>query len=250
MPATFAMAPEPGKKVFVVSHERSGTHFLMNTLAHNFNYVARPWWNLDLELGLNFHAPQVLLEYFKKAHDLPIRNILKSHHSAAFFEDIIDYLIEQFHIIYIYRDPRNVMESFCKHINTLQWDEGPKSATVSEFIRCTPRGGILRYQKDQETNILTRWSTHVDGWLNLAGKKSGSIKIIRYEDLDTEFEKTVRDIGDFICKTATMIKRPDRNVNVIGASMSKPPSCHAMLTQADEEFILEQIGVTLGRLGY
>ncbi len=36
-----------GKKGMVVSHERSGTHFLMNTLALNFGYIAKPWINFD-----------------------------------------------------------------------------------------------------------------------------------------------------------------------------------------------------------
>ena len=36
-------------KVMVVSHERSGTHFLMNTIALNFDYISAPWINLDWE---------------------------------------------------------------------------------------------------------------------------------------------------------------------------------------------------------
>ena len=41
-------------KVLVVSHERSGTHFMMNSLAANFGYVANPFMNLDSSLGVNF----------------------------------------------------------------------------------------------------------------------------------------------------------------------------------------------------
>ena len=35
-------------KVLVVSHERSGTHFVMNSLALNLDYVSSPWINLAL----------------------------------------------------------------------------------------------------------------------------------------------------------------------------------------------------------
>jgi hypothetical protein len=34
--------PAGTRKIIVASHERSGTHFLMNTLADNFGYVSEP----------------------------------------------------------------------------------------------------------------------------------------------------------------------------------------------------------------
>ena len=95
-----------GKKAAVISHERSGTHFLMNTLALNFGYLAKPWWNFDFELGLNFHSFDNLYEYLKQVHDRPVINVLKSHHHMDFFQEFIDYVTSQFHIFYIYRDPR------------------------------------------------------------------------------------------------------------------------------------------------
>ena len=170
----------------------------MNTLALNFNYVAWPWWNLDADLGINLGTPQSILAYLQQAHDIPISNILKSHHAAPFFGGIFDYLLEQFNILYICRDPRNVMVSFWEHLNELEWNAGPKTGTVGEFIRCAPDGDLLRYQKTRENNMLTRWSTHVNGWFDLSRAVNNRIKIIRYEDLDSDFEATVRDIGAFL----------------------------------------------------
>ena len=43
------LAPEDVKKAMIVSHERSGTHFLMNTLDKNFPYISQPWINFDFE---------------------------------------------------------------------------------------------------------------------------------------------------------------------------------------------------------
>ena len=58
---------QPAKKnCIIVSHERSGTHFLMNTLALNFGYISEPWINLDFETGMNFHAPGALLAFFQE----------------------------------------------------------------------------------------------------------------------------------------------------------------------------------------
>src|SRR5438132_1444947 len=100
------------KKAWVFSHERSGTHFLMNTLAANFGYIARPWFNFDYELGINFHAPAAIMKVFQPMHDKPVLNIVKSHHGYGFMAESIHYLLEQFHIFYIYRDPRDVMLSY------------------------------------------------------------------------------------------------------------------------------------------
>ena len=60
------------KKAAVIGHERSGTHFLMNTLAYNFGYISAPWFNFDFELGINFHAPQAILNILKQMHDKPV----------------------------------------------------------------------------------------------------------------------------------------------------------------------------------
>ena len=36
------------KSIFVCSHERSGAHFLMNSIAANSNYDVNPYLNFDL----------------------------------------------------------------------------------------------------------------------------------------------------------------------------------------------------------
>jgi len=106
----------PQKKVAVISHERSGTHFLMNTIAKNYPYLSLPWWNFDNELGINFHSPTAILNYIKQAHDKSILNILKSHHPIGFFQEIMAYLEEQFHIFYVYRNPFHTLRSNWKLI--------------------------------------------------------------------------------------------------------------------------------------
>lgn len=142
------------KKIAVISHERSGTHFLMNAIATNFGYISNPWWNFDFDQPINFHAPQAIQQYLQQAHDYSVLNILKSHHPVAFFNEIIDYLADQFHIFYIYRDPRDVLVSNWKLIRSFNWDEGPKTETAGDFIRAEPSGAMLRYQKKQERNML------------------------------------------------------------------------------------------------
>ena len=61
------------KKVIVISHERSGTHFLMDTIALNFGYVgdfdergAARWIDLDGR-GINFADPVEMRGFLRQS---------------------------------------------------------------------------------------------------------------------------------------------------------------------------------------
>ena len=57
------------KSIIVSSHERSGTHFLMNSVAINSNYTVNPYLNFDLmPLGdtVNFFSPQNVGNFINK----------------------------------------------------------------------------------------------------------------------------------------------------------------------------------------
>ena len=241
-------ASHPIKKAMVVSHERSGTHFLMNTLDNNFQYISRPWINFDFELGINFHSAKTILNFFHKLHDKPILNIVKSHHHFYFFDKIIPYLSKQFHIFYIFRDPRDTMVSFFKLINHFQWDEGPKTATVGDFIRAQPRGGIMRYQKEQSPDMLSRWQDHVEAWYNYA-QKNDSIHLVKYRDLNLKFEDTVQKIGKIIDQKVEKIKRPGLKENVIHKGKGHVGGYNKYLSEDDNQYVLDQVGSTLEKLG-
>src|SRR6187200_2098494 len=101
----------PRPKIAVVSHERSGTHFLMNSIAKCYGYLAAPWINFDYELGLNFYHPATIGAFFGQFRDYYPANIVKAHHSFAFFEGAFDEIVSDFHIFYVSRDPRDVMVS-------------------------------------------------------------------------------------------------------------------------------------------
>lgn len=242
------------KKVAVISHERSGTHFLMNTLAMNFNYIADPWWNLDFEQGLNFHAPKSLLDYFKQVHNKPVLNILKSHHPVEFFQDIMTYLKDQYFLFYIYRDPRDTMLSNWKlisHAHTQLWDEGPRTDSIGEFLRAAPCSAMLRYQKQQEETVLHRWQHHVEGWLNLReNSDDGFIMTLSYEDLNLDFNNTVKKIGSFLGRSVAGPKRPGRHDNVIKPGQGKVHSYKEAFNPSDSEFVKNIVGTTMEHLGY
>ena len=246
-----SIGPESkARKVAVFSHERSGTHFLMNTLAQNFGYISDPWWNLDYEEGLNFHAPGYLLHYFLQVHDQPISNILKSHHAAGFFFDIIDYLADQFRLFYIVRDPRDTMTSYRKFVRENPYDEGPEAATAGEFARATPRGAMLRYQKEQASSVLHRWQRHVEGWLDLADDVGPErLQVVRYEDLNREFEGTLATIAAFLDQPLDEPTRPAADRSVIGKGPGSSGGYREHMSGDDLQFFRDTVGETMLRLG-
>lgn len=245
-----SLSPILQKKIAVISHERSGTHFLMNTLALNFGYLSQPWWNFDYDIPINFHSFETIKYYFNLFHNKPVLNILKSHHPFSFFTDFSEYFADQFKLLYIYRDPYDVMVSFMRLLFSFSWDEGPKTQKISEFIRCAPSSGILRYQKKQEPTMLHRWQTHVESWLHYS-EKNPSLFVVKYEDLNLDFEKTVRKLGEFLGKEVTdPIKKPEVNQNVIGFGTGKIGAYRNLYTDDDNQFVIDIVGDTMKRLGY
>ena len=239
------------KKACVISHERSGTHFLMNTLALNFGYTVEPWWNLDYETGLNFYSHRSIEKHLRKAHDRAIPNILKTHHSVDFLSDVLTYLTEQFHVFYIYRDPRDVMCSYWRMLRGLRWNEGPKCDSVGEFMRVAPSGALLRYQTEQMPSMLQRWKQHVDGWLNKAeGEYQGRMVLVRYEDLNKNFNQTMMSIAHDIGVGIDAPRRPPKDKNVVVAGKGKTGGFQQHFTPEDHQLVESEVGDTLSRLGY
>ena len=243
------VARDGRRKAAVFSHERSGTHFMMNTLAACFGYVSEPWWNLDFEQGLNFHAPHAVEEYLRRAHGVPVLNVVKSHHQAGFMEPIIDYLTDEFLVFYVCRHPLDTLVSFWRLVGALPWEEGPLTGTPAEFLRAAPRGGCLRYQKSQAETMLHRWRDHVDGWLDLAERAGPTrVRVVRYEDLDCSFQYTVRAVGAWMGTPPTAVMRPSRDRNVIGAGEARAGAHAEPLDAGDEGWAAGIIGRTMARV--
>ena len=81
------LSGDPDKEydlIIVNSHERSGTHFLMNTLDHTFKiYSAKPFLNFDLVIETGFSSAFHLLRLpFKTKIFLKPKN-LNIHHTRA-----------------------------------------------------------------------------------------------------------------------------------------------------------------------
>lgn len=238
----------------VISHERSGTHFLISSLSGAFGYM--PVDNrLDLDvytIQMNFFAPQDVSGFFDQITAHKVANVLKSHHSSDFFEPIIEEILEHTAIFYIYRHPRDVMHSLWRMLKNLPWREGPNCPTPADLMRAQPEGHLMRYQMKQADSMLHRWDAHVNGWLDLAdqyGSRGKGIHIVRYEDLRDDYASTMSKLGESaIGEPPTSLSPPDKNAGVVIPQALD--STKVEWEAQDLEHIETVCAETLKRLGY
>jgi Sulfotransferase domain len=250
----FTLFPETRPAVLVVSHERSGTHFLMNSLAACYAYVSQPRVDFDMptENLLHHFSRQELRDKLVDVAARPIANIVKSHHVADFFAGELGPLTERYVIFYIYRNPVDVMLSFWRYMFRFHpWENpGPQVADPLTFSRATPFGRMLRYQTEPSANVLERWAKHVQGWRVTAETFPG-IRLVRYEDLDTRYEATILSFATLLGRQPLAIIRPERDFNVVERGPEDPmrtgipPDVEAL-----RRLCRELVGDTMTMLGY
>jgi Sulfotransferase domain len=244
-PVPGALAARPD--VMVVSHERSGTHFLINALTRAYDYPER---FLDFDqssLNINYFAPQAIASTVAEVAKRRSSAILKSHHAVDFFDGILDEVLKKTTIFYIHRDPVDVMISLWRFINHWGWREGPKRTSALEFAASQPEGQMLRYQMKQQKSMLHRWAQHVDGWTTASTGRERLV-VVRFDQLKSRYEQTVADFGGLLGRRSGSLTPPSRNANVIqGAPVDRleRPDRDALRALA-----LAEVGETMRRQGY
>ena len=244
MPQNPSLPPRPG--VIVVSHERSGTHFLMNALAYGYGYANAV--DLDqAQMSANFYFPPMLAKIVMD--HLPRRPnvIFKSHHAAEFFDGVVDELLRKVVILYVHRDPVDVMVSFWRLVHGFMWREGPKTKTAYDFAKAEPEGQMLRYQMHQRANMLDRWACHVEGWV-AAAEKRPRLGVVRYDDLLNNYERTLRGLSGLLGQPSGTFQPPPRDQSVVKGA--KADSLPAPDMDALRTLALAEVGDTMRRLGY
>lgn len=241
---------DPRPRVMVVSHERSGTHFLMNTLAECFGYSASPWLNLDTgSVPVNFHSPRGVERFMKGLASQRLATVLKSHHPWPFFAEIGNSLFADFKILYIYRHPLDTLRSYWWLVERATWTEGPRGLSCGEFLQAAPMGYCMRYHMNQMPSMLHRWHAHVEEWLSVA-QGNPAILPVRYETLDTRFEETTVTLGKWLGVEPLIIQRPDRYRNVIMPTRDANYAEKCRYDEATLAFVRSVAGPLMVELGY
>ena len=192
------------KKILVISHERSGTHFLINTIAQCFDYLPNQI-DLDNSQHIDWRNSDLAKNWMQQFQGRFVANIFKSHHAYPLLSPLLPNLLDEYRIFYIQRDGRDVMTSFWIYLNRLAPGWGPQTKTVGEFMRASATGGITQYQTNNTgMSMLQRWIEHVDGW----SKPDLPIHYVTYEELHSHFDDVVERIAGILEQPAISTTRP------------------------------------------
>ncbi len=202
-----APAKKPGaKKILVVSFQRSGTHFLINTISDNIEGVDRGWVDVINTTGnkwVNSVTPdnlpsKIREQLIEKYYPHEMSRCVKTHYQGSVFEKNIDEILKYYDIFYIIRDPRDNMVSCYNFYNKTNFEDFIKEPDFSKFIRkdissARTETQPFSYSIKKANNIVKKWYQHVNSWIKL---KEKGVHFIKYEDLKYDFEKTMKQIEE------------------------------------------------------
>ena len=187
--------------VVVISHERSGTHFLINTIRLHFGF----------EPGVvNF--PFAMPELGKAAvSDADPAVIRKSHHQAQCFGHQIDELLARNHVFYIIRDCRAVMVSLFHYWE--KSDSFPNPESLKELAVMDPQAEPWdQYRVGNPSTMVERWTDHISGWEPFFDR----LTVVTYENLSNRFREEVMRIGCVLGRhPQEPIQKPPLRKNVV-----------------------------------
>jgi len=192
--------------IWLASYPKSGNTFLRSLLSSYFfsndgvfnfevlNTIKQfPHYSLFKKIGVNLNDEKQVLENYVKAQELfntkESLQFVKTH--SSLLKGFTNYR-NTLGVIYIIRDPRNVVISAANHFNTTIEE------SVSRLLNHTNLGGDINDNKsvNRVTTHLTTWSMHYNSWKTL--KKRERYLLIKYEDLTKNTEQVFIKILDFI----------------------------------------------------
>lgn len=230
----------------VISHERSGTHFMINTLAAMYGL---PEKQLDLYIyhGTNTESTYESLGYKKDVQEhlselsTTGTNIIKSHHHHAFFEDY-DFESNNIQPIYIHRDARDVMVS-CHHYFNAHRHLGPVFPfSLSPYhlaFSVTPYDYRFdrAYSYYKNETMIERWKNHVDPFLS-----DDRFLKVKYRDLNLQFEQTMEKIGQTIGSHNRKANKPTLENTTVSPRKGAVGDWTRYFSESENQHIMEFIG--------
>jgi len=198
--------------VWLASYPKSGNTLVRSLLAsyffskdgiYNFDLIKniKQFPNIKLfeNLGINVkNEKEIIANYIRVQQSFNKKEsvqFLKTHSYLFNIENnAFTDLNNSLGVIYIIRDPRNVVVSYANH-NTLSVDEA-----TNKLINQWRIGGNLSSTNSTDTTMIYTgtWASHYKSWQSF--KSQGKYLLIKYEDLITDKEESLRKILNFIHK--------------------------------------------------
>lgn len=183
--------------VYVISHERSGTHLALNLLYRNL-YITQTFHDLPVWPGRGLGQAS-LGDHWRRQGDR-IRGfrasggLVKSHVDANVFQQFFPAAP----VVYVLRDPRDTLVSFYHFLNHPDFHANNPGlndllcSSFAEFLR-RPLSDFLRFGFSLDgvaSNVMERWALHVRGWLT-----APHVTVVRYEQLLRDFRSAIRSVA-------------------------------------------------------
>jgi len=252
--------------VLVVSHERSGTHLLIDLLRRNIPVCrARPalgrnphdWLYFSLDRLNTGHRRAVPTAFADAALARAPRPLLKSHALPGFAgvrpdaRAWLDDTLGRTTTLYVLRDGRAVMPSFHRH--RMAMDPGTP-LEFSRFLRTPIKG----------RTPPRAWAAHVNAWTARAG-----VQVVRFEEMTGEPAAALGRLAAILGETADPAVRdalPPRGASPWAARVARltgrlkssnlvevggrTPRWAEVFTGEDRAFFEGEAGETLAAFGY
>jgi hypothetical protein len=192
------------KPVIVITHERSGTHLLINLINYDKNgefftigFIPKDTIPYNVDNYKHQTYKDITINSYRE------NIVCKSHHQVNFMLPYIDFLFSKFKVIYLKRDVKDVLVSYYKFI---PYPEDLKTfPEFKDWIFMKPddigRKFLLPYSPDphviiEPENYIDRWKIHVNGWM----KYKDNLLVLNYEDILNDYKNQKLIIEDYIGK--------------------------------------------------
>lgn len=183
--------------IFVISHERSGTHLALNLFYRNL-HLTQDFFDFPIWPG-PYAGDKARDDYW---HGVVNRweargrkgGLLKSHVEA----DVFEIFLPKLPVVYVLRDPRDTLVSFFHYLNRAEFHTNNITAgshycdNFREFL-CRPLSDFLALgftMAPNSANVMERWASHVSGWL-----RRDKIFVVRYEEMLKDYRTVVRAVS-------------------------------------------------------
>ena len=196
--------------VWLASYPKSGNTLLRSMLAayffsedgiYNFslndNIRQFPSTKLFERMGIDItNEKEVIKNYIKAQESINQKEKLQflKTHSYLFNIDNVPFtnLNNTLGVIYIVRDPRNVVTSYAHHSGI-----SPEHAARSMIELYKYKGDLTSRNSERATLYMGTWSGNYNSWKSL--KDPGRYLLIKYEDLINNKDLTFRKVIKFLC---------------------------------------------------